>query len=90
MDYLVKPFSTGELSVRLEGHLRQTRRPPETVLRAGDLQFDQQRRRVFLEGSEVPLTAKKFILLESEPPPTSRGRLGGEATHSPNAPSMST
>ena len=34
VDYLVKPFSTGELSVRLEGHLRQTRRPPETVLRA--------------------------------------------------------
>lgn len=64
-DYLVKPFSFGELSARVAA---LGRRPPlrevETILRAGDLEMDLIRRRVTRAGHEIDLLPREFALLE--------------------------
>jgi DNA-binding response OmpR family regulator len=69
-DYLVKPFSPGELVARIRAMLRRPRGGATTdsdrevpALRFGDLTIDQARREVRLEGEEVPLTAMEFDLL---------------------------
>lgn len=63
-DYVVKPFSLGELLARVRAVLRRTtdtRRPD--VLEAGDLRLDLIGRRVTLAGRELALTPKEFDLL---------------------------
>jgi DNA-binding response OmpR family regulator len=69
-DYLVKPFSPGELVARIRAMLRRPRAGATTVpdqedpaMRFGDLTIDQARREVRLKGEEVPLTAMEFDLL---------------------------
>lgn len=70
-DYLVKPFSPGELVARVRAMLRRPRGEsdvasggePETVLRFEGLTIDPDRRQVWLEGEEVALTALEFDLL---------------------------
>ena len=63
-DYLVKPFSMGELHARMRavGRRRLVARP--TVLVAGGLEVDPATRRVRLGGKEVVLTSKEFALVE--------------------------
>jgi DNA-binding response OmpR family regulator len=62
-DYLVKPFVTAELELRLRALLR--RRPPATgVLRVGDLVVDADTRTARRNGSELDLTRREFDLLE--------------------------
>lgn len=63
-DYVVKPFSLGELLARVRAVLRrapQARR--QDVLESGDLRLDLIARRVTLAGRELPLTPKEFDLL---------------------------
>lgn len=64
-DYLVKPFSFGELSARVQA---LGRRPPlqqaETELRAGDLQMDLLARTVTRAGQRIDLLPREFSLLE--------------------------
>lgn len=64
-DYLVKPFSFGELSARVSA---LTRRPPlaaeEPVLKAGDLLMDLTRREVRRDGKIIDLLPREFALLE--------------------------
>ncbi|HBZ42700.1 MAG TPA: DNA-binding response regulator [Maritimibacter sp.] len=64
-DYLVKPFSFGELSARVSA---LTRRPPlaaeEPVLKAGDLLMDLTRREVRRNGKIIDLLPREFALLE--------------------------
>ncbi len=62
-DYLVKPFSFGELLARLRALLR--RRPQErpAVLRAGDVELDPAAHTVTRDGRDVKLTAREFALL---------------------------
>jgi DNA-binding response OmpR family regulator len=65
-DYMVKPFSPGELAARLESVLRRSRprrqaRPER--LRFGPLHIDPLTREVGLGGRPVELTAKEFDLL---------------------------
>src|SRR4029078_7248579 len=62
-DYLVKPFVTAELELRLRPWLRP--RPPATgVLRVGDLVVDADPRTARRSGIELELTRREFDLLE--------------------------
>jgi len=63
-DYVVKPFSLGELLARVRAVLRRapaTRR--QDALEAGDLRLDLIARRATLGDREVSLTPKEFDLL---------------------------
>jgi two-component system, OmpR family, phosphate regulon response regulator PhoB len=62
-DYLVKPFSPGELAARVRSVLRRAR-PGTTAARTADgLWVDETSRDVTLDGCPVDLTAKEFDLL---------------------------
>jgi DNA-binding response OmpR family regulator len=63
-DYLTKPFSYVVLLARLRALLRRGAPERPTVLAAGGLRLDPARRRVTLDGAEVPLTAREYALLE--------------------------
>lgn len=71
-DYLVKPFSPGELVARVRAMLRRPRGVSSSAqgileedapLSFGELTVDPARREVRLLGEEVPLTALEFELL---------------------------
>jgi DNA-binding response OmpR family regulator len=64
-DYVVKPFSAGELSARVESVLRRTRRTtrPSEIVIFGDLQINFSAREVQVCGRVVDLTPKEFDLL---------------------------
>src|SRR4029077_527289 len=64
-DYIVKPFSVPELLARIRSLLRRAR--PEsvaTILVAGDLELDREKKRVSRSGREVHLGPTEFRLLE--------------------------
>ena len=64
-DYIVKPFSVPELLARIGALLRRSK--PERVaalLRAGDIELDRERHRVFRGGREIELGPTEFRLLE--------------------------
>lgn len=65
-DYLVKPFSLGELEARVRALLRRVaweRGTPEESYRDRRLFVDRQRFQVFLDGQEVKLTRRELELL---------------------------
>ena len=66
-DYVVKPFSLGELLARVRAILRRGRRDAESmqreILQAGDLKVDTGSRRVWSGQQETTLSAKEFDLL---------------------------
>jgi DNA-binding response OmpR family regulator len=63
-DYLVKPFSPGELAARINSVLRRSRRPAAaTALDFGALRIDLVTREVEIDGATVSMTAKEFDLL---------------------------
>ena len=65
-DYVVKPFSLGEVLARVRANLRRARadsRPAATRLTAGDLGLDLLARRVYRDQSELKLTHREFDLL---------------------------
>lgn len=64
-DYVVKPFSTPELMVRVKAMLRRAR--PEivaNVLKVGELELDRETHRVYRSGREIKLGPTEFRLLE--------------------------
>ena len=64
-DYVTKPFSPKELTARVAALLRRTVRPSSTgVLKYGALTIDADRHAVTLDGEEIRLTAKEFLLLQ--------------------------
>jgi two-component system response regulator MprA len=62
-DYLIKPFSVGELAARLRALLRRRQPLGGDVLRMGDLTLDHAAREVLLAGRPVTLTAREYELL---------------------------
>jgi len=67
-DYIVKPFSPGELSARVASILRRSNRSKtapdmRNFLEFGQLKIDTKSREVYLDDSLVPFTAKEFDLL---------------------------
>jgi DNA-binding response OmpR family regulator len=63
-DYLVKPFSYGELRGRLAALLRRSGvRSPQRRLRVGPLELDPLTRSVWVEGEGLQLANKEFALL---------------------------
>ena len=65
-DYVTKPFSPRELAARVAALLRRVQRvsAPAGVLRYGPLTIDLDRHAVRVDGDEVRLTAKEFLLLQ--------------------------
>ena len=64
-DYVVKPFSPGELVARVDAVLRRVDTVPddEPPLRFGDLVIDPRAHRVEVAGDEVQLTIREYELL---------------------------
>ncbi|WP_327000697.1 response regulator transcription factor [Dactylosporangium sp. NBC_01737] len=62
-DYLVKPFSFGELQARIEAVLRRARPRPAGVREVGALRVDLDRHEAFVDGDRVQLSRKEFQLL---------------------------
>ncbi|HEY1015970.1 MAG TPA: response regulator transcription factor, partial [Herpetosiphonaceae bacterium] len=66
-DYVIKPFSLGELLARVRAILRRSERQPTGIerelLTADGLKVDTGSRRVFHHESEVVLSQKEFDLL---------------------------
>ena len=69
-DYLTKPFNIIELKARIKAILRRSVRSseaaavPEGLLELRELRLDSNSRRVYLNTTEIVLTAKEFDLLE--------------------------
>lgn len=62
-DYLVKPFSDGELSARVRALLRRSGNGRPTVLTVGELVLNPATKNVSYQGTLLPLTAKEYNLL---------------------------
>jgi DNA-binding response OmpR family regulator len=64
-DYVSKPFSPNELMARVKALVRRTNRGggEQKSLQYGDLRLDLSTHVVLLDGQEVKLTAKEFLLL---------------------------
>ncbi len=67
-DYVVKPFSPGELVARVKAQLRRvkldTQPPDDGHLRGGEVELDALNRTLSVRGQQVVLTAKEFDLLQ--------------------------
>jgi DNA-binding response OmpR family regulator len=65
-DYMIKPFSYHELSVRVKALLRRTRRRPVAArLRVGTLEVDPMSRQVWVRGELIALSKKEYALLRA-------------------------
>lgn len=67
-DYMTKPFNILELKARIKAILRRIKSDEdiskEALIKSGELKVDCEGRRVYINDSEVNLTAKEFDLLE--------------------------
>jgi DNA-binding response OmpR family regulator len=65
-DYITKPFSPNEVIARIRALLRRAQRtgPVDGRLSYGPLTVDVDRHLVFVDGRDVKLTAKEFVLLQ--------------------------
>ena len=75
-DYIIKPFSPGELVARVKAHLARYERlrvnnePKNEEIRIRGLHIDKTSHRVYINNAEVSFTAKEFdllVLLASNP-----------------------
>jgi two-component system, OmpR family, response regulator len=64
-DYLIKPYSLGELHARLRALARRPAPERPVALAVGPLRLDPIARRVFRAGDEIELSHREFALLEA-------------------------
>ena len=62
-DYLVKPFSLGELGARIRALLRRDSSGSGSVISAAGVEMDTARHEASFGGTPIDLTAKEFALL---------------------------
>lgn len=62
-DYMVKPVDLDELLLRMGALLRRARIASEKRLVIGSLTMDADERTAYIDGEEIPLTAREFSLL---------------------------
>jgi DNA-binding response OmpR family regulator len=62
-DYLVKPFSLGELGARVRALLRRDTSSTSSVVCRSGVELDSGRHEVRVHGTPIDLTAKEFALL---------------------------
>ena len=62
-DYLVKPFSLGELGARVRALLRRDTTAGSSVIRFEGIEMDTARHEVTYQGQPMALTNKEFALL---------------------------
>jgi two-component system OmpR family response regulator len=63
-DYLMKPFSFGELTARLRALIRRGAPPRPVVLEVGELRLDPATRQAWRGSVELSLSPKEFAVLE--------------------------
>lgn len=67
-DYIVKPFSTRELTARVKAQLRRyvyyNEDKQKSILQHGELKLDTSNYKVFKQNKELNLTPKEFELLK--------------------------
>jgi len=63
-DYLVKPFSFGELLARIRALLRRSHQQNSPIVKIGDLQINIVTHEITREEQAIELTAKEYALLE--------------------------
>jgi two-component system, OmpR family, response regulator MprA len=63
-DYMIKPFSSGELVARARALLRRKPRLEDEVLAVGDLKLDTKRHTVTRNKKAIELRPKEYELLE--------------------------
>ncbi len=64
-DYVLKPFSFGELLARLRALVRRAPHERPSVIQVGDLRLDPAARRAWRGERELQLSTKSFALLEA-------------------------
>jgi two-component system, OmpR family, phosphate regulon response regulator PhoB len=79
-DYVTKPFSPKELTLRVQALLKRTKRVvADSSLRAGSFLLERNTLKLFLAGQSVDLTATEFkllrILIEAQGQPLGREEL---------------
>jgi DNA-binding response OmpR family regulator len=63
-DYLIKPFSFGELVARIRALLRREKTVKSTKLQVGDLTLNPATHEVFRGDEEIQLSSKEYRLLD--------------------------
>ncbi len=63
-DYMTKPFSFAELSVRIKSLMRRAPAQRENIVKIADLEIDRLARQVKRAGKRIELSAKEYALLE--------------------------
>jgi DNA-binding response OmpR family regulator len=62
-DYITKPFDLRELDARIQAVMRRYQPGPGTLIRAGEVTIDDERKEVTVRGQPVALSPKEFDLL---------------------------
>ena len=62
-DYITKPFSPKEMTLRAQALLRRSKKDPNDVVSNGPLRIDRHDRKVYVDGVpvEVPSTERRFL-----------------------------
>jgi two-component system, OmpR family, response regulator len=64
-DYLTKPFAFEELLARVRARFRSSEVAPAPLLAGADVDLDLKRRCATVDGEQVDLTDREFLLLET-------------------------
>lgn len=63
-DYVVKPFSIGEIAARIRALLRRGRKADATILSVADVTLNPATKIITRDGIQISLTAREYALLE--------------------------